>query len=216
MKKLSIVVLFLLFFSVVKAQPFLDEIQAFARQDSLQPPPQHANLFVGSSSFRLWKDMGAAFPGLPVINRGFGGSTLPDVIRYADRIIFPYHARQILIYCGENDLAASDTITAALVAARFRQLFQMIRAQDRHVPVVFISIKPSPSRIHLLPKMKEANEMIRAFLARQKHTRFVDVFTPMLNANGKPREELFRPDRLHMNAEGYAIWQARIRPLLKK
>src|ERR1700694_5244932 len=136
----------------VFAQPFIEEIRAFQHQDSLHFPPAHANLFVGSSSLRMWSSIKEDFAGYPVINRGFGGSCLPDVIRYAPQLIFPYHARQILIYCGENYFAAADTVTVAMVMARFRQLFRLIRRRMPTVPIVFISIKPSPSREKLLPK----------------------------------------------------------------
>jgi len=197
------------------SQPFIEEITAFKIQDSIHFPAKKSNLFVGSSSFRLWQNIKQDFPKHKITNRGFGGSSLPDVIRYADDIIFPYKPKQIIIYCGENDLAGSDTITAQTVANRFIQLFSMIRNKWKKMPVVFISIKPSPSREHLLPKMKEANRLIREFLATQRKTRFIDVFSLMLDAQGKPRKELFGPDMLHMNATGYAIWQKELEPVLK-
>lgn len=99
-----------------QGNPFQQEINAFKQSDSLQAPMNHAILFVGSSSFRLWNSMQEDFPGYSIVNRGFGGSSLPDVIRYADDIIFPYNPKQIVIYCGENDLASSDTVTAQMVA----------------------------------------------------------------------------------------------------
>src|SRR5205085_6076391 len=108
-------------FNSVKAQqPFYDEIQNFKKQDSTNPPPQHAILFVGSSSFRKWTDVQSYFPGYTIINRGFGGSSLPDVIRYANDIIFPYHPKEIVIYCGENDFAGDDNLTAQTVVDRFK------------------------------------------------------------------------------------------------
>ena len=197
------------------SQPFIDEIQEFKRQDSIHFPAKKSNLFVGSSSFRLWQNIKQDFPDHKVTNRGFGGSSLPDVIRYADDIIFPYKPKQIIIYCGENDLGVSDTISAQTVANRFIQLFTMIRNQWKKMPVVFVSIKPSPSREHLFPKMIEANRLIREFLAAQKKTKFIDVFSLMLDTQGKPRKELFGPDMLHMNATGYAIWQKELEPVLK-
>src|ERR1044071_633737 len=95
------------FSSQLNAQkpPFYDEIQGFKKEDSIKPPPKHAILFVGSSSFHFWTDVQDYFPGYAIINRGFGGSSLPDVIHYANDIIFPYQPKQIVIYCGENDLA---------------------------------------------------------------------------------------------------------------
>jgi lysophospholipase L1-like esterase len=214
MKNIFILVAFLFFCTVLRAQPFIDEVRGFQHEDSINTPPKRANLFIGSSSLRLWKTIHEDFEGHTVINRGFGGSTLPDVIRYVPEVVYPYNAREILIYCGENDFAASDTVTAAIVVERFRQLFTLIRKSQPKVPVVFISIKPSPSRAHLLSKMREANDAIRAFLATQKRTKFIDVYHLMITPDGKPREELFGPDRLHMNAQGYAIWRKAILPVL--
>lgn len=179
-------------------------------------PPPGAVVFVGSSSFRLWPALQQDFPGYRILNRGFGGAAIPDVIRYAEETIYRYQPGQIVFYCGENDLAASDTVQTATVVQRFIDLFGQIRRRLPGVPFVFVSIKPSPSRAHLMPKIIAANEQIRAFLARQKATRFVDVYHPMLQQNGKPRGELFSADSLHMNAKGYALWKKGLEPVLRK
>ncbi|MEP6467475.1 MAG: GDSL-type esterase/lipase family protein, partial [Parafilimonas sp.] len=181
---------------------FYDEIRAFKKQDSIKPPPQHAILFVGSSSFRKWTDVQSYFPNYTIINRGFGGSTLADVIRYANDIIFPYHPKEIVIYCGENDFAYSDSVTAKIVFDRFKTLYEMIRAKSKTVPVVFVSIKPSPSRRKYWTKMIEANKEIKSYIATQQHASFVDVFSLMLNDRNQPKPEIFLNDSLHMNAKG--------------
>jgi lysophospholipase L1-like esterase len=205
---------------VVKAnaqQPaFYDEIQAFKKQDSIKPPAHHPILFVGSSSFRKWTDVQSYFPNYTIINRGFGGSSLPDVIHYANDIIFPYHPKEIVIYCGENDFAGNDTLSAQTVVNRFKTLYGIIRAKMKTVPVVFISIKPSPSRRKYWTKMIEANKEIKAYLATQTHASYVDVFDLMLNDYNQPKPEIFESDSLHMNAKGYAIWQKAIQPYLIK
>lgn len=220
MKKYLVGILLLfIHLSYTEAQiqpPFYDEIQAFKKQDSLQPPPRHAILFVGSSSFRFWTNVQDYFPGYTIINRGFGGSTLPDVIRYANDIIFPYQPKQIVIYCGENDFAASDTVSVSLVTQTFQQLFFLIRKQLPTVPIVFVSIKPSPSRRSLMPKFEEANKQIQTFLQTQPHTAFVNVYNAMLNEQGQPIPALFREDSLHMKPQGYEIWQKKLQPYLIK
>lgn len=220
MKKLS-VFLFLFFLAhLIHAQdqhpPFWDDIQAFKKQDSVQPPAKHLILFVGSSSFTKWTDVQDYFPGYNIINRGFGGSSLPDVIRYADDIIFPYQPKQIVIYCGENDIASSNSVTADTVYDRFKVLFNLIRNKWPEVPIVFISLKPSPSRWEMHQKMEAANDEIKQFLAKENNTHFVDVYHKMLAADGTPIKEIFISDNLHMNASGYAIWQKEIQPLLLK
>jgi lysophospholipase L1-like esterase len=196
--------------------PFWDEIQAFKKEDSLHPPQKNSILFVGSSSFNFWKTVQQDFPGYRIVNRGFGGSSLPDVIRYQADIIFPYKPKQLVIYCGENDLAGSDTVTAETVTARFMQLFTSVRQKLPDVPIIFVSIKPSPSRQHLMPKMLEANAKIKSFLEQNRKTVFIDVYHKMLNPDGSPKGELFIEDSLHMNAKGYSIWQKSIKPHLLK
>ena len=196
--------------------PFWQDIQNFRHQDSIQSPPAHPILFVGSSSFTKWTDIQNYFPGYTILNRGFGGSTLLDVLRYEEDVIFKYDPKQIVIYCGENDLASSDTVTATMVADRFKNLFSEIRAVYPNVPVVFISLKPSPSRWRLKEKQIAANNMIEKYLKKQKNAEFVSVWNAMLDSDGKPKQEIFIEDNSHMNAKGYAIWQKKLQSYLIK
>jgi GDSL-like Lipase/Acylhydrolase family len=201
---------------VKQPPPFWNEIAEFKHQDSVQRPPSGAILFVGSSSFRKWTNVQSYFPGYTIINRGFGGSTLPDVIRYAGEIIFPYHPKQIVIYCGDNDLASSDSVTATMVFNRFVRLYDLIRSRLKEVDIVYISIKPSPSRMRLMPKMEEANDMIRDFMAKYSHATFVDVYHSMLDSKGQPIDSFFLADKLYMTEKGYRTWQQILLPYLDK
>jgi lysophospholipase L1-like esterase len=218
----TIVSVFLLLFiinpgySQASKPAFYNDIEAFKKQDAANPPPANAIVFAGSSSFTKWTDVQSYFPNYKIINRGFGGSTLPDLIRYTDDVIINYHPKQVVIYCGENDLASSDTVTGETVVKRFEHLFKMIRDKLPSAQIAFISLKPSPSRERLFPKMIIANNGIKAFLSRQKATTFIDVYPLMLDANGKARRELFVEDMLHMNKKGYEIWQKEIAPHLLK
>jgi lysophospholipase L1-like esterase len=203
------------------AQPapaaFWNEIAEFKHKDSLHHPPSNAILFVGSSSFRKWTSVQADFPGYPIINRGFGGSTLDDVIHYAGDIIYPYHPKQVVLYCGDNDLAWDKKATGKKVFKKFEHLYELIRKHlGNDVDILYVSIKPSPSRESLMPEMERANDLIRNFTAEHSHAAFVDVYHLMLNAQGHPMDGLFVGDKLHMNEKGYRIWQQAILPYLDK
>lgn len=206
----------LLLQTIVAAQPYAEDIRAFKKQDSIAMPAKGQILFVGSSSFTLWKDVQNFFPAYPILNRGFGGSSLTDVIYYAEDVIFKYEPKQIIIYCGENDFAGNDSLYPAQVAQRFFDLFNMIRARYKKVPIAYVSMKPSPARQHLMAKFNVANVMIRNFLKTKRKTAFIDVYHKMLNPDGTPLKDIFGPDNLHMNAKGYAIWQKIIEPVLLK
>jgi lysophospholipase L1-like esterase len=197
--------------------PFWNEIAEFKHKDSLHRPPANPIVFVGSSSFRKWANVQADFPGYPILNRGFGGSTLDDVVHYAGDIIYPYHPKQVVVYCGDNDLAADRKVTGKKVFKKFEHLYELIRRHlGNDVDILYVSIKPSPSRERLMPEMERANDLIRNFMAEHSHAAFVDVYHLMLNAQGHPMDELFIGDRLHMNDKGYRIWQQAILPYLDK
>lgn len=208
---------FLVFAKGVNAQeglPFGNEITAFLKNDSSNPAPKNAILFVGSSSFTKWTDVQSYFPGYPIINRGFGGSSLPDVIRYANQIIIAYHPKQIFIYCGENDLAASDRVSADTVLERYKTLHKIIRKALPEVQIDYVSIKPSPSRWRLEPVIVAANKKIKRFIKRDQKAAYLNVHDDMLGIDGKVKADIFINDQLHMNAKGYAIWQKIILPYL--
>jgi len=218
---INLIILFILLlpgvtFSQKQKPDFWDDIQAFKKQDSAHFPGANKILFVGSSSFTKWTDVQTYFPAYPIINRGFGSSRLTDQIRYVKDIVYPYKPKQIIIYCGENDLASSDTVTAKMVYNRFVKLFTLIRNKFPAVPIAYISMKPSPSRQLLMEKMREGNSLIQNYLKTKKATAFIDVYKDMIDDEGKPRPELYLDDNLHINKSGYMIWKKAIEPYLKK
>ena len=197
--------------------PFQNDIDNFKKQDSLHTLPKHPILFVGSSSFTKWKTINNDFPGYPILNRGFGGSSLTDVIRFAEETIFKYQPKQIYIYCGENDLAMDSTVSPEIVLERYKQLHEMIRRKlGKREPIVFITIKPSISRWKLEKKYLAANQLIKTFLSTDKFSSYLDVHQPMLDDNQEVLKDIFIEDKLHMNAKGYAIWIKIIAPTLLK
>jgi hypothetical protein len=187
------------------------EISDFERADKTNPPPTHGILFVGSSSIRKWTTLSRDFPGLPVFNRGFGGSEIADSTALADRIIIPYRPRLIVFYAGDNDLAAGKS--ASQVVSDFRSFLARVHAGLPETRVIFLSIKPSPSRWKLKDKIETANFQISAI--HDPLLTFVNIYPQMLDAEGKPRPELFLSDMLHMNEKGYAIWITALRSHLK-
>lgn len=196
-----------------KQPAFSQDIQKFLAADKKSPPAKGQILFVGSSSFTRWTDVATYFPKVHILNRGFGGSSLPDVIRYQDQIIYPYQPRQIVIYCGENDVAGDAKLSAFEVYQRFVTLYRGIR-QHTKVPVVFVSLKPSPSRWAMRAKMISVNGWVHDLAMTDSSLTFVDVWEPMLDKDRRPIADIFGDDNLHMNAKGYKIWQKILDPIL--
>jgi lysophospholipase L1-like esterase len=189
------------------------EIEALTAGDAAHPPAPGGIVFVGSSSIRLWKTLAADFPGLNPINRGFGGSELADSVHYLDRIVLPYRPRLVVLFAGTNDIWNGKP--PAQVAADFRAFRTKLHAALPAAKLVFLSINPAPSRARVHDRMHEANALIEADCATDPRCRFVDVATPMLDASGGTRPELFVDDQLHLNADGYAIWRRVLAPHLQ-
>jgi len=160
----------------------------------------------------MWDTLTRDFPEAGVINRGFGGSRVRDSAHYADRIVTAYRPRAVALYAGDNDLAEGRT--PAQVAVDFKAFVQRVRARQLDLRVAFIAIKPSPARVALQPAMQAANDAIRQYAQVTPGVAFLDVHTPMLDASGQPRGELFLDDALHMNPAGYAVWAEVVGPWL--
>lgn len=213
-KRFYAILLLVLIAIIGFGQPFINDINRFKEIDKENPPPQNAILFIGSSSFTMWYDAQEQFPEYTIINRGFGGSTLEDQIRYFEDVILPYNPKQIVVYCGENDFASNDTISVNLVMQRFVKLYDLITISFPDVKVSYVSMKPSPSRWHLAKKFMAGNKDIQEYLESKPNSSYINIWNVMLNDSGLPDQSIFLDDMLHMNANGYKIWQRAIQPYL--
>ncbi len=187
------------------------EIHALEAGDVTNRPPDGSIIFVGSSSIKRWKSLAADFPDRPVFNHGFGGSQLADSVFYADRIITPYHPREVVIYAGGNDINARKS--PELVFGDFVALAEKIRAALPKTKIAFISIAPNPNRWKEVEQVKATNGLVEEYCRRHRMS-FINVFPLMLGPDGKPKPDIFVSDGLHMNEKGYRIWRDAVRPYL--
>lgn len=189
------------------------DLDRWAALDRKSPPGTDRVLLIGSSTFTNWKTVESAFPGRGVLNRAYGGSGLGNLIRDY-KFFTAYKPKQIVVYCGENDLAGG-TAPAYAVFENFKKFFGLVREDLPNTHILYCAMKPSPARWHLRAKYTFGNQLIRDFLATQPRADFVSCWDAMLDAEGRPDESLFTADMLHMNAKGYAIWTAILGPKLK-
>ena len=202
-----------LFFS--QKHEYFDDIQNFKKLNTENPPQKDAILFLGSSSFTRWTDVGQYFPDKVIINRAFGGSRLADLNYYAEDLLNPYSPKQIVIYCGENDIVYKDKPNAEEVFKRFKQFYNTVRTQFPKANIAYVSIKYSPSREQFWPIMKKANKKIKCFLQWKKNANFIEINNAMKDENGNVRKDIFVEDMLHLNSDGYKIWTKVMYPYLK-
>ena len=188
------------------------EIDAFDKLNGGNPL-QECILFTGSSSIRMWKDPSKDFNNPIILNRGFGGSQIIDLIENFDQVILKYHPKKIIIYSGDNDIQEGKS--AEIVFGDFCTLYGMIKAKLPNAEVYYIAIKPSLNRWAKVIEMQKANTMINEYLNTKSNASFVDIFSPMIDISGKPSEKWFMEDGLHMTDEGYQLWTKILAPYIK-
>lgn len=195
------------------AATYPDEFRSFAAEEKTGTIPTRPVLFYGSSSIRLWSTLRRDFEGLPVLNRGFGGSTLEECVKLIDRLVVPVKPRAIVLYAGDNDLDQGDSPETLL--ARFEQFAGAVRMRLGWTPIVYVSVKACPARFWNSTKIETANRLVQQTISqRWREAVFVDVYHSMLDASGQPRRELFDGDGLHLSAAGYALWRGAIQQAL--
>lgn len=190
---------------------FAEEIAAFEAWDRRNTPPEQPVLFVGSSSIRMWPTA-ERFPHLAVVNRGFGGSHLSDVLHYLPETVLRYEPRAIVLYEGDNDVASGKSPEQVL--EDYRTFVRAVHEAQPGTPIVFVAIKPSLSRWALWPEMQRANTLVRRFSEAHPALYYADLAAPMLGREGKPDPALFVEDGLHLSEAGYDLWDRALQPVL--
>jgi len=185
---------------------------AFEARDAKTPPPKGEIVFIGSSSIVGW-NLAKCFPDLKAVNRGFGGSQIADSVQYADRILIPLAPRIVIFYAGDNDIAAGKT--PEKVFEDYKAFVAKVHDKLAEAKIIFVPIKPSIARWKLWGKMQMANKLIEDYTKTDKRLVYLDIVPGMLGEDGKPKPELFKKDGLHLNDEGYKVWNALLLPHLK-
>ena len=194
------------------ADKWAKEMAAFEEQDR-NDPAIGGVVFVGSSSIRLW-DLKKSFPDLPALNRGFGGSEIPDSVAHVDLLVIRHKPRIVVFYAGDNDIAAGRT--PQQVFDDYKAFVTKIHAALPATRIAFIAIKPSILRWALVDKIRDANALVRQYAVADDRLGFVDVDGPMLGWDEKPRKDLFVADGLHMTPKGYELWTTLVRPFVER
>jgi lysophospholipase L1-like esterase len=189
-----------------------EEIKAFEKSDSSKFPAKGCILLTGSSTIRLWESLPEEMNGKQIVNRGFGGSEISDLITYAPKIIYPYKPSKLLIYSGTNDLANGKAVDS--VFNDFKQLYEGLAENLPQCKVYYISIQCAPVRKNLRTEMTQLNQLIKAYLKKQKSGEYIDFFNLLTDKTGMPDPAYFIDDQLHMNQKGYDKWLHALKPFL--
>ena len=186
------------------------DIETFAERGVGEP---ESLLFVGSSSIRFWGELAEDMAPVPVINRGFGGSKIGDVVYYADTLFQADNPRAIVIFVGTNDMTPQQTKSVGTMTAGFSTMMSALRKQHPDVPVYYIAITPSPLRWVIWDEAVAVNEAIQALILQMPNTHFIDTGEALIS-DGEPNPDNYVFDRLHLSTKGYDIWAEIIRSRL--
>lgn len=193
---------------------FEKEIKNFEKQDSISTPAKGQILFIGSSSFRIWKSFATDLAGIAAINRGFGGSTMTDALYYFDRMVVKYEPKAVVVYEGDNDLAMGKSVEE--LAKEYVEFSNRLKKTLPKTKLVYLAVRPSLSRIAILEKQKQFNNWLENYCKSEKNRYFLDMHSPFYLIDGTVMQDIFISDRLHLNEKGYQIFSSNIRSFILK
>ncbi len=213
MKK--IIFLFCLLFQIglFAQNPFEREIVAYEKQDSISMPRKGQLLFLGSSSFRLWKSFDKDLVGIPAFNRGFGGSTLKDALYYFDRMVVKYQPSWIFLYEGDNDLAKGQSPEE--IRDEFNEFISRLKKVLPKTKLVFVAARPSILRTNIVEKQRKLNSLIQEVIKTNRQLFYIDMHSPFYLEDGTLMQDIFVADKLHLNEKGYQIFAAQIKSFIQ-
>ena len=186
-------------------------IDLFQLWDKKNSQVENPVVFVGSSSIRKWYTA-EYFPDIPSVNRGFGGSHISDVIYFINETVLKFKPKVIVFYAGDNDIHFGKT--SQIVFKDYVNFVEEVHVSLPNTKIMFISIKPSPSRWSLWHDMQKTNHLVKRYSQNNPLLYYVDTASPMLNEIGKPKGSLFVKDSLHLSQEGYDLWSSIVKPIL--
>lgn len=162
-------------------------------------------IFTGSSSVRMWEGLEKDCNEHSVINTGFGGSHMSDLLYYIDETILAFNPVSVYIYEGDNDVAAEKKPEDILETTKL--VVDKLLTFNPQIQIHFISAKPSPSRWQLKNEYLVFNSMLKTYCDSHEQLHYIDVWDDMINDKGRPDPNLFVADSLHMNRKGYLLWK---------
>jgi hypothetical protein len=192
------------------------DIARFDSLDQVTMYPSDAIIFAGSSSIRLWTTLSSDMEPFHVIQRGYGGAKFSDFAVYADRIFSAHQCKAAVLFIANDITGAADDKSPEEVRKLFLYALKTFRKSHPSAPFFYIEITPTPLRWKAWPMISRANELIRSECERHANTYYISTSSSFLDENGSPKNELFRSDKLHQNADGYKIWSSIIKAELMK
>jgi lysophospholipase L1-like esterase len=179
-----------------------------------EPPAPGAVICIGSSHMQNWKSVQEDLAPLTVHNYGVGGSRMTQAADlFIDNLAIPFKPRAVILYEGSNDINAGTKPETVL--ANFQKIHRKLHAALPQARLYVLGLVPSPGkRFEKIDDLKKTNELLAKECATQPWMKFIDVTSPLLGADGKPREELFIPGNIHMLPSGYAVWKSVIAPVV--
>ncbi len=209
-KEMKKSVLFFLIFIIgltagfAQQHPFEGEVRSLsARLDSLGWNPG-GTVVTGSSTIKMWRSLPEISSGEAVLNTGFGGSKAADLERYLFPLVLKYDPKRVFVYEGDNDLWAD--VPAVEILNSLKQIVTRIHLVDPGTEIVLIGAKPSPSRWEKKENYQTFNQLLKAYCDQAEQVTYLDTWKALTDAQGNPRPELYQQDQLHLNSDGYLIW----------
>lgn len=175
---------------------------------------QGALVFLGDSITQGWGDnIGGAFPGVKVANRGISGDTTRGVLIRLEEDVLDLNPAGVVLLIGTNDL--EEKATPEVIAGNLKLIIAELKKHNAKMPIVLCQVFPSSaSKSRPADQIKKVNQLYAAAVKGDAQVTFIETYPLFANAQGDAKKEEM-PDLLHPNKAGYVKWASAIRPVLE-
>lgn len=188
---------------------FEDQIRAYEEL----PAETGKVLLYGSSFFAFWgydrakKQCAEATKGeLEVVNHGFGGATVEELLYYYHRMVLPYAPKAIVFRTGFNDMPHMSPEECMVLT---RRLFDWAKNDFPGVKLIAIKGFDNPSAVpeHLV-KLRQYNQMLDNLAEKDAQLMTLDLNSFFYQSSAdigtcQNFRDVFREDGLHLTDRGY-------------
>jgi len=151
---------------------------------------------------------------LPVLNRALAGTVTQDWLKRVGEVA-AYQPRIVVFYAGSNDISAGED--AGPIIRRTQQFVNELRVKSPDAFFFYTSINKAPEKRDRWDVVEAVNREMQEFSRKNpNNVGYIELNTVLFDGQGKVRENLFLPDRLHFRAPAYEEFARIVKPILMK
>ena len=175
-------------------------------------------LLVGDSITIQWGESWKKnFPELKAVNIGIGGDKTQNVLWRLDHGgVDGLQPKAIVLMIGNNNMFFTPETGIEAAAKGIKMCLKNLREKFPAAAIIVAKILPAHTPGNAFYEdIKKTNAALDPLkLESDPNVKVLDLWPDFTNADGTIKKDLFTPDNIHLSPAGYAMYAAKLKPLL--